>query len=301
MKICLISNFSDTHCGFRNYSDQTAIALRRAGHQVTVWDGTYSAVYARQQRGAPFLGMFPPDVDTYDVVHTIWHAMTLNHYAGAPWEAVHHPIRSWIDGGPSNASCPFKAQMDVRWGHYPRPPEEQYHVTPLPIVDWITDLPAPDPIFTVGATSVRGDGLGEIRAVCAANAWATNLPDGQWRPVEDEIRRLARSSVNVCWYNTPPLWRDMAGAPSTALASHRPLLISRDALLWHLWDRPDLYHGQVARKGACRSSLEDDLILLSAQFHQGTLRRPQQVLQDFSWTSVAVDFTRVWEGSRSGR
>lgn len=107
------------------------------------------------------------------------------------------------------------------------------------------------------------------------------------------MRRLARSSVNVCWYNTTPLWRDRAGAPSTALASKRPLLITDDSLLGHLQGYYDLYHGRLISHGgpgldACLSAIQWD-------WAGGRLRMPQQVLHDFSWTSVAQDFTRVWE------
>lgn len=302
MKVCLIYNASDRRCGFVNYGQQTETALRRAAHDLTVWDGTYEQVYGRQQLPTtPYLGMFPPDVLTYDVVHTIWHAMTLNHYAGAPWEQLAGgPLLSWIDGGPSNASCPFKAHMQVRWGHYPRPIEEAYHVTPLPIPDWVTDLPRPNPSFTVGATSVRGDGVEELRQVCVTHGWQTNLPQpGQWLSVEDEIRRLARSSVNVCWYDTPPLWKDRAGAPSTALASRRPLLITDDSLLGHLWGYTDLYHGRLAVRGG--PDLSACLTQITADHAAGTLNLPWKVLEDFSWTSVTTDFTRVWEEARHDR
>jgi hypothetical protein len=303
VKVLLIYNASDRRCGIANYGYQTAVALTRAGHELTVWDGTYSAVYARQQVNAPSLGMFPPDVNTYAVVHTCWHAMTLNHYAGAPWADV-TALRSWVNGGPSNTTCPFEPFMDVRWGHY-RSAERAalgYHMTPLPIADWVTDLPAPDPVFTVGATSIRGDGVPEIRQVCEAHGWAMNLPDPTaWLTLEDEVRRLARSTVNVCWYNTPPLWKDWGGAPSTALASHRPLLISQDSLFEPLWHRADLYHGEIQRGEDQPPTLGGYLEAIHRDWQAGTLRMPAQVLQDLSWTTVAADFTRVWDEARHGR
>jgi len=302
MKILLIYNATDRRCGFVNYGSQTLTALRRAGHDVTLFDGTYAAVYARQQDPhSVYLGMFPPDVLSYDILHVIWHAMTLNHYAGAPWDALQGgPLLSWIDGGPSNASCPFKASMQIRWGHYPRDPEEHYHVTPLPIPDWVEALPSPDPAFTVGATSIRGDGIALLRQVCEAHGWAMNLPDpSAWLSIEDEVRRLARSTVNVCWYNTPPLWKDRAGAPSTALASKRPLLITEDALLGHLADYPDVYHARIWA-GEDISGLPAALEAIQADWQAGTLRLPSQVLQDLSWTAVAAEFTRVWAEALHG-
>jgi hypothetical protein len=306
MKVCVIGNVSDTRCGISNYSQQTAIALARHGHDVTVWDGTYSVVYQRQQEGDWHLGMFPHDLPNYDVVHLCWHALTLNHYSGAPWAELAHlpgggPLRSWVDGGPSNASCPFRDWMQVLWGHYES--EERralgYHMTPLPIPDWITDLPAPDLVFTVGATSVRGDGIAEIRQVCEQHGWALNLPRPEWLTLEEEVRRLARSTVNVCWYDTPPIWRDWAGAPSTALASRRPLLISRDSILQPLWDRSDLYHGaQIKFAGA---GLNAHLWAIHRDWQLGDLRMPSQVLRDLSWSTVAAEFTRVWKEALDAR
>lgn len=297
MKILLLYNASARRCGFANYGVQTEVALRRAGCDVTVWDGDYPVVYARQQiPGTVYLGLFPPDVARYDVIHIIWHAATMNHYAGADWAGLRAlpgggPLVSWLDGGPSNTFCPFAEHMQVKWSSYPR---EGYHLTPFPIPDWVTELPAPDPVFTVGMTTVRGDGIGRIINACAAQGWATNLPTpDQWLSLDDEVRRLARSTVNVCWYSTPPLWKDRAGAPSTALASHRPLLVNADSLLGHLVDYPDLYHGQYPDLGG--PDLEAALQQIHADWQAGTLRMPSHVLDDLSWTRAAAEFVRVWQ------
>ncbi len=290
MKILLIANFSDRRCGFQNYAMQTLTALARAGHDVTAYDGTYSAVYARQQTGDP--GFLPPDAATYDVIHVIWHALTLNHYSGCTWPAG--PLLSWWDGGPSNASCPFADSMQVRWSAYTR---EGYAYNWYPIPDWIPALPDPPTAFTVGATSVRGDGVAEIRQVCEQHGWATNLPvPDQWLPIEDEVRRLARSTVNVCWYDTPAIWLDRAGAPSMALASHRPLLITDDSLLGHLHAYQDLYHGKIAKRGG--PTLDMCLSQIAWDHHGGSLRLPGAVLADLSWTRAAEVFTEVWAEAR---
>jgi hypothetical protein len=252
MKVLLIGNLSDRRCGFQNFTQQmiTACGLKDA-IDLTVWDGTYSAVYARQQLpGTPYLGLFPPDVLDYEVVHLIWNAMTMNHYSGAPWEILRAAgvLTSWWDGGPSDASCPFLEYQQVRWSDYPR---DGYHYLHYPVPDWLWDLPPAADGFTVGASSVRGDGVAAIQQVCDAHEWEMNLPTpGVWLSVEEEIRRLARSTVNVCWYRTPPLWKNRASAPSMLLAAGRPILINQDPLVAHLQGytaEDGIYQGDGAR------------------------------------------------------
>ncbi len=289
MKILLIGNISDRRCGFANFTQQTYTALQRAGQDVTLFDGTYGTVYERHQQGNA--GFFPHDIESYDVVHLIWHAMTLNHYNGANWAI--RPKISWWDGGPSDASCPFKESMQIRWSDYPR---EGYHYAPYPVPDWVTDLPPVAETFTVGVSSVRGDGVAEVRAICDRHGWGVNLPvPGQWLPLEDEIRRLARSTVNVCWYNTPPLWHNRASAPSMLLAAGRPILINQDPLVAHLWAYPEadgVFHGKrfPATEGP---NLETCLVRLA---ECPMLPLPITPAADLAWSRVAQDLVTVWEG-----
>lgn len=287
MRVLLIYNASDTKCGFANFGWQTATALRRAGCAVTVWDGGYPVVHARSERQEP--DFFPADVETYDVVHVIWNALTLNHYSGARWPV--HPVISWWDGGPSDASCPFQDTMQVRWSDYPR---EGYEYLWYPVPDWVDDLPTPAPRFTVGASSVRGDGVPLLQQICQKRGWAMNLPDGVWRAHDDEVRRLARSMVNVCWYHTPPLWHNRASAPSMMLASGRPLLINGDPLVAHLVGRADVYYQQlnVPDPPADAQILEDTLCWLS---RQPLLHAPIQTAADLSWTVAAQRMLQIWQ------
>ena len=306
LKVLLIGNLSDTRCGFQNYTTQMITALTRDPRvSLTVWDGTYPVVYARQQLPhTAHLGLLPPDVATFDVVHLIWHAMTMNHYNGVDWAeltARTGPIISWFDGGPSDASCPFLAHMQVRWSDYPKP---GYHHVDYPVPDWITDLPLPAPTFTVGASSVRGDGVAQIRQACETFGWAMNLPTaGAWLSVEDEIRRLARSTVNVCWYNTPPLWHNRASAPSMLIAARRPLVINRDPLVAHLWEVPPeegIYHGTWhADEGP---GLEMVLQGIAQQVADGRrLPIPDRPWQHFRWQRAVHQFVTVWTDERERR
>ena len=282
MKVLIIANFSDARCGFRNFADQTVAALQRAGVEVSSFDGAYPSVYARHQIGID--AFFPPDIARYDVVHLIWNAMTMNHYSGADWTTCR--LTSWWNGGPSDASCPFEAAMQVKWSDWSR---DGHYYQWYPVPDWVDDLPPADPIFTVGASSVRGDGIAEIQQVCAAHGWPVNLPaPGQWLSVEDEIRRLARSTVNVCWYHTSPIWQNKASAPSMLLASGRPLAINHDHLVGHLEAAADLYHGEDLEPLLCQ--IEDD-------WRQGRLILPTSTAAQLSWTVAAGHFVAAWKGA----
>jgi hypothetical protein len=283
MKVLVVGNFSDQRCGFQNFSVQTVTALQRTGAEVAQFDGTYPAVYKRREAGEdPF---FPPEVSRYDVVHIIWHAATMNHYSGATWPP--HTLLSWWDGGPTDASCPFEAAMHVKWSSYPR---NGYYALGYPVPDWtdsIRPLPLADPDFTVGSSSVRGDGVEQIRAICLARGWATNFSDGGWLSVEDEIRRLARSSVNVCWYHTSPIWHDLASAPSMMLAAGRPLLINKDSLTRHLHDFRDIY---VARD----DNLERELVTMEDRWQRGAIIKPLRAARQLSWTIAADKLVSTW-------
>lgn len=290
MKVLVIGNFSDRRCGFQNFSAQMLTAFTHAGHDIAAWDGAYPSVYARQQLpDTQYLGLFPADVLTYDVVHLIWNAMTMNHYNGADWAALKGgPIVSWWDGGPSDAFCPFKAWMQVRWSDYSR---DGYYYQWYPVPDWVDALPNPDPVFTVGASSVRGDGVADIRQVCETHGWAMNLPTpGTWVSVEDEVRRLAHSTVNVCWYHTPPLWHNRASAPSMLLASGRALAINHDLLVGHLETASDVYHGE---------DLEDLLVHIEQEWRQGHLHLPTRTASLLSWTTAVDRFVTVWTAARA--
>lgn len=297
LSVLLIGNFADRRCGFRNFTDQMQTAMAKYGGATVVpFDGTYTTVYARQQqKETHYRGMFPDDVEQYNVVHLVWNAMTMNHYAGAPWDDLKHYgiTTSWWDGGPSDASCPFIDHMQVRWSDYPRPGYEYMH---YPVPDWVEDLPEPATAFTVGASSVRGDGVAEIREICERRGWALNLPEpGQWLSVDDEVRRLARSSVNVCWYNTPPLWHNRASAPSMLLAAKRPILINQDPLVAHLHEYTafaGVYCG--VRGGESTLNMEACLTLLEQHHRTGQLNRPLIPFEDLCWERAAARFVAVW-------
>lgn len=298
MRVCVICNFSDTRCGIANFGHQTVTALRHAGHEVLAWDGTYPEVYRRREAGLdPHL---PPDLDSYDVLHVIWHAITLNHYAGVDWASfpsLPHggPILSLWDCGPSDAYCPFDGWFPLRWMLY-KDHREGYQIMDYPVPDWVEGLPPPPPPphFTVGGSSVRGDGMQELQQVCQQHGWIVNLPTpGVWLSIEDEIRRLAKSTVNVCWYHSNAIWKDRASAPSMLIASARPLLVNDDALLAHLKGRRDIYHG---------TDMTEALEAIYDAWLTGMgLRIPLATYADFRWEKAAARMTQVWREAQQRR
>lgn len=300
MKVLVIGNLTDTRCGFQNFTVQTITALRRAGHEVRQYDGTYTQVYARQQdpQTHPY-SFLPPDAVDMDVIHVVWHPATLNHYNGADWvgmrERAHRPVLSVWNGCPA-AWCPFTDLMDVRWGVLGR--EEGHRQIWYPIPDWVEDLPEPDPQFTVGYSGVRKDGLAHILGICTHHGWAVNASDpAVWLSQEDEIRRLARSSVNVCWYSGEH--DDRSGGAMVCLASKRPLLCNDVRMMLHL--KP--YSGTDVM--LC----ENDPAILRAQLEQAAERwaarrethfpLPTQVLADFSWSKAVNVLEEGWNACRN--
>lgn len=285
MKILVIGNFSDVNCGFMNFSNQTVLALDEAGHTVAMFDGTYSQVYARHQRGVD--GFLPPTAADFDVIHVIWHPATLNHYSGAKWPAG--PVLSVWNGCPA-AWCPFTDAMDIRWGVLGREPE--HHQIFYPIPDWSEPLRYLETLwFTVGYSGVRGDGLEALKAVCEKNDWAMNFSKkGKWYSIEDEINRLAASTVNVGWYGAEH--DDRSGSAMMCLASHRPFLCNFVPMFAHVIpyaEQQEIY---------CGVDLEESLQAVRTDWVNGRLRYPKQILQDYSWSRACHILEAGWQEVR---
>ena len=301
LRVLLIGNLSDKRCGFQNFTAQMIYALEaREDVALNVYDGTYSAVYERQQaRHRTYLGFFPALIGKFDVVHIIWNAMTMNHYAGAPWADLRDAgiVTSWWDGGPSDATCPFADLMQARWSDYPR---EGFHYMHYPVPDWYIPPSVEQKHFTVGASSVRGDGVAAVRAVCEKYGFGINLPTpGQWLSIEEEIQRLSRSTVNVCWYNTPPLWKNRASAPSMLIAARRPILVNDDPLVEHLapytW-KQGIWHGSKDPDQVGNFGLDAMLLKMYEEWRTGYLPEPTLPWHELRWSTAAANFVKTWRG-----
>lgn len=283
LKVLVIGNFSDRRCGFQNFSLQTVTALRRAGHDVTAFDGTYSQVYARLQDAVTHPYAFlPADMHRYDVIHVIWHPATLNHYSGAAWPVG--PTLSVWNGCPA-AWCPFNDLMHVKWGVLGK--EAGHRQLWYPIPDWVEDLPEPAAAFTVGYSGVRREGVELLTDLCRDRGWAMNFsePD-RWLTQEEEIQRLARSTVNVCWYGA--VHDDRSGSVMVCLASRRPLLTNTVRMFDHLIP----YADEIYRSDDLTEALD------YVATHAATLTPPRRVLDEMSWTRAVQGLEAGWLEAR---
>lgn len=287
LRVLHLSNHSRPRCGIRNFGDQLSHALRLAGCVVTDWDIEYSHMYALIQRGEP--AYLPLDVLDYDVVHYNWHPITTNtfHAGHFPWDRATGPLLSvYLHDIPPFSGCPFHDRADVRITAEPSP---GCHEVPYPIADWLTDLPQPDPAqFVVGVAGVRGDGIDEVRAVCAAHHWPVLEPNRtQWLPFDDAVRHQARATVNVQWYHEG---RGKSGGACQAVASRRPVLLNDSEMFSHLHGYQDLYWGDG------RTPLEDTLLGLHGLWRGRLLRSPDRVIRERGWLSWGVpELLRVWK------
>ncbi len=295
MRILHISNVSAKRCGTQNHAQQCSTALRRAGHDVTDWDGTYPVIYEKLQRDVP--AYLPADANDYDVVHLNWHPASINHYITEHFAGLTHPVLSVrLTDLPPWSGCPCLEAFTVRITAEPH--ELSTLVVPNPVIDWVDDLPEPHTEFTVGVTGVRRDGYQIVKDVCARHGWRFNASDPKvWLSIEDEIRRLARSTVNVCWYRGV---RGVAGGASTCLASKRPLIINGSPMLTHVQG----LKGQVVQAEDLEKILQSvyDFWTSCVRGHAGPggmdlWQAPR--IEDLSWTTAAARMVTHWKEARA--
>jgi hypothetical protein len=233
------------------------------------------------------------------VIHLNWHPIALNTYTPAhfPWPKGTGPLVSvYLNDVPPWSGCPVadRAECLVAPEAYEGGPD---HLMVYPIPDWVTDLPEPNPEFTVGLSGVRGDGHPEVRGVCETHGWTINAtPEGPWATPEEEIRRLARSTVNVCWYHQQ---RGIAGTPSVMLGSRRPLLLN-DSQMFRPW-----WAGSYAKElylAQPHITLEEALKRIHGHWQADRLVLPGPDVYAFhGWTVAAQHLIWAWHAARGIR
>lgn len=276
MRILNVSNHSSTRCGIQAFGAQMTTALRRAGAEVTDWDGEYSSVYRN--------GYLPMDCPTYDVIHVNWHPITINHYL-----PIHFPtgplLSVYVNDLPPWSGCPIWDRADIRLASevYPGTSRLVY-----PVVDWVPDLPEPNPTLTIGTTGVRNDGTDEIQQAVEARGWIFNGPSPTWLSLEEEIRRLARSTVNLLWYTNN---RGISGGSMTALASRRPLVINGSTMFDHLDGFAQVWR---RREGGVGQAL-DALPIWVADWDR---TRVHDATESYAWQWAARWLLATWKAAR---
>jgi len=280
MRILFINNSSAGACGVREYGALMIAALRRAGVEVIEWDGSYSAI---QARGGQYL---PPDRSTYDLVHFNWHPGAINHYipehfAGGP------PLSLYLGDVPPHSSCPV---FNIATWRFAIDPCAGAQYLPTPIPPTPLDLPPPTltPV-TIGVSGVRGAGFALTRAICEEKGWVINQHSDMWLSTEDEIRRLASCTVNVCWYQTTGRGKSMAAM--FCIAAQRPLVISSSTMFSALWPYKDEIYSP-------RNGLDTlDLLLSVAVEHtqSGGAPIPHRARRELAWDVVIKTVVKQWE------
>lgn len=293
MKILFINNVTTERCGVRAFGEQMVKALERAGDVVTVWDGTYTTVTQ--------FGYLPPDLDRFDLIHLNWDPQAINHYlpehfAGGP------PLSLFLHDVPPNSTCPV---YDVARWTFAHEPCKGTIVIPHAVPPTPRALPPVREGISIGVTGIRSDpGMAKVQALCEQRGWRVNLPawhtdGGSWLSTDDEIRRLARNTLNVCWYQTTGRGKSMAAM--FCCAARRPLVLSGSSMFSALWPYeeeiyfpqffclPD-YHErewETELEGLIAGVLHD-LDLAEAQI-------PDRVCDELAWDRVITAVRGRWE------
>lgn len=243
----------------------------------------------------------------YDVIHAHWQAESLNDDLACPvrWNKGNptYPLVSVsLHDLPPQGTCPWESRADVVVTSVPY--AGSHLVLPPPIPDWVpeADLPQPTAHFSVGLPSVREPGHALVAQVCARRGWHVNHvpPRGVALSLEQEIARLATSTVNVCWYPDAP---GVSAAPSVCLASQRPLLLSGSSQFAYL--QP---YREVARRlvlytapAAVGDALRDPVVLETAlsrvygDWVTHRLRMPGPVIhRELGWKVGAQKLVNTW-------
>jgi hypothetical protein len=300
MKVLVLGDYTAQPCGIRNFLDQTYTALaRHPGLEVHKWNGHYPELYRRREAGEPCY--LPDDAASYDVIHVNWHPIAFNTYGpdhfpaprlvstGGYTRMFRRPILSvYLNDIPPWSGCPFHDRAEVRFTAEESP---GCVVLPYPVADWI-DLPPADPGFSVGCSTVRGDGVWKVKEICEARGWEFRVPDRTtgWLTYEAEVQRIARNTLNALWYFEG---RGKSGGLSQAISSQRPVVCSNSQMFTHFDEfRDELYISDGAQP------LEELLDQAYRDWEAGTLRTPRRAGQERSWSRATVQMVAAWEEAR---
>lgn len=288
MKILVLADFTQQPCGIRNFADQTVTALRRhPGLEVDTWNGHYPELYRRREAGETCY--LPEHAASYDVIHVNWHPIAFNTYG--PDHFPRGPVLSvYLNDIPPWSGCPFHDRADVRFTAEPSPGCVEL---PYPVADWV-ELPPVDEGFSVGCSTVRGDGVAQVAAICTARGWDFRVPDRSqgWLTFEQEVQRMARNTVNVLWYHE---LRGKSGGLSQAVSALRPVVCSSSDMFSHFWGEDEIW---FPFEGC--DTLERMLSALHFSWESGTIEshRPLQAARRHAWTRAVDQMIQVWDEAR---
>lgn len=297
MRILFINNLSTERCGVRAFGEQMVKALERAGDEVLVWDGTYSHVKAN--------GYLPANADSFDLIHLNWDPQAINHYLPEHFFGANRPLSLFLHDVPPNSTCPVYDVARWRFGHEPY---GNIDVIPHAVPRTPSPLDPPDHRgVTVGVTGIREDeGFVAVRQLCIQRGWTLNEPQwrvgGRWLSTHEEIRRLSRSTVNVCWYHTSGRGKSMAAM--FCAAARRPLILSGSSMFSSCWPYEDeiYFPADFSSEEQHRLSWVTDLEPLIDEalrdLDAGEAMIPDRICDELSWDRVIQLVRYRWEGNR---
>lgn len=300
MRILFINNASTERCGVRAFGEQWVKALERAGDQVVVWDGTYSNVKAN--------GYLPPNAQTFDLIHLNWDPQAINHYLPEHFFSSgshNRPLSLFLHDVPPNSTCPV---YDVARWRFAHEPYGTIDVLPHGVPPSPNPLDAPSHMgVTVGVTGIRDDeGFAAVRTLCIQRGWTLNAPSwksgGRWLSTAEEIRRLSRSTVNVCWYHTSGRGKSMAAM--FCAAARRPLILSGSTMFSACWPYEDEiyfpadFSDEAAHRLSWTTELEDLIDEVLDDLDEGEAMMPDRICDELSWDRVINRVRQAWAGVR---
>lgn len=287
LNVLLITNDSSTRCGVQLYGEIWAQTLRTLGCTVDIWDGTYPVVKAAER-------WIPESTAAYDIIHFNWDPQTINHYLPQHFDGFEDRLSLFLHDVPPHSTCPVQGIARWVWAFEPVAGGMvvPHGVPPTPL-----GMPAATmhPI-TIGVSGVRKDpGMDQVADLCRRRGWRLNAPawqaGGAWLSTEDEIRRLARSTVNVCWYHTSGRGKSMAAM--FCVAAGRPLVLSNSTMFSTLapYDDADgIFHGGSIHAETLAATVHTALVHADRGRHIA-----RRVSHDLAWTTILAPVVAAWE------
>lgn len=290
MRVLMVTPLID-RCGEAEYGKIWARELRAAGVDVVEWDGAWPAVYHRGHR------YLPEDLSGFDIIHVNWGPANMGHYLPDHFP-VGKPLSLFLHDVPPNSSTTLVEHANLVMAFEPA------EIADLEVIDHAVPTYYPEIVvrdaqrIVIGVTGLRDDpGMKMVAEVCRERGWHLNAPGIHWLSTEEEIDRLARSTVNVCWYQTSGRGKSMAAM--FCCAARRPLLLSGSSMFSALWpyqDEISISHDSSYEE--LRFSLDliinaDILDLISNSAILGPI--PNRVCTELSWSRCAAKIKRLWE------